>query len=43
MKLLLSKNPILALVVVAALATGTALLAGYVDGSSQGTQVAADS
>jgi len=43
MKLLLSKNPILALVVVAALAAGTVLLAGYVDGSRQGAQATADS
>ncbi len=32
MKLLLSKNLILAVVVVAALTAGTGLLAGYVDG-----------
>ncbi len=43
MKLLLSKNPILALAVVVALAAGTALLAGYVDGSGRGGQATADS
>ncbi|MEN6336340.1 MAG: hypothetical protein ABFE01_18960 [Phycisphaerales bacterium] len=42
MKLLLSKNLILGLVVVAAMTAGTVLLAGYVDGSGQGPQVAAD-
>lgn len=39
----MSKSPILALVVVAALAAGTALLAGYVDGPNQNAQVTAAS
>lgn len=42
MKSLLSKNPMMALLVVVALAAGTVLLAGYVDGSRQGTQATAD-
>jgi len=42
MKLLLSKNLILGLVVVAAMTAGTVLLAGYVDGSDRGSQIAAD-
>lgn len=41
MKLLLSKNLILGVVVVAALMAGTGLLAGFVDGPGS-TQVAAD-
>ena len=39
----MSKSPIIALVVVAALAAGTALVAGYVDGPNQYAQVTADS
>jgi len=42
MKLLLSKNLILALLVVVALSAGTVLLAGYVDGPRQGAQATAD-
>jgi len=38
----LLKSPFLALVIVGALAAGTALLAGYVDGPSQGSKVTAD-
>ena len=38
----LSKSPIFALVVVAVLAAGTVLLAGYVDKSTQGTAVTTD-
>ena len=38
----MSKSPILALVVVAALAAGTALIAGYVDGPNQSVQTTAD-
>ena len=39
MRLTLSRSPIVALVVIAGLAAGTALLAGYVDKPSQGTAV----
>lgn len=39
----MSKSPVIALVVVAALAAGTALVAGYVDGPNQSAQVTADS
>jgi hypothetical protein len=39
----MSKSSILAVVVVAALAAGTVLVAGYVDGPNPGAQVAADS
>lgn len=41
MKLILSKSPILAVVVVAGLAAGTALVAGYADRPQHGVQVAA--
>lgn len=43
MKLLLSRNLIIAMVVIAALAAGTALLAGYVDGSGPSAKATADS
>jgi hypothetical protein len=43
MKPILSKSPILALVVVVGLAAGTALVAGYVDGPGQGAAVTANS
>jgi hypothetical protein len=39
----MSKNSIIAVVAVAALAAGTVLVAGYVDGPRQGVQVTADS
>jgi hypothetical protein len=39
----MSKNSIIAVVVVAALAAGTVLVAGYVDGPSQSAKVTADS
>ncbi len=42
MKSMLSKNPIVAVAVIVALAAGTMLLAGYVDKPSQGTAAAPD-
>ena len=43
MKLSLSKSPILAVVVVAALAAGTVLVAGYAEKPNDAVKVAADS
>jgi hypothetical protein len=42
MKLIFSKSPIVVVAVIVALAAGTALVAGYVDGPGQGAAVTAE-